>query len=107
MDSGTIEEIVGPLETFTASEAIARARAKAGAAYRGRYKEDKPTTADEILAEIAATILDGSIPLEEALKKAETMLKETDPEALAGDLQERLEAAMFEAAQQATGKARR
>ena len=82
-----------------------------GMPYRGRYRsgkgEDEPKTADAALAEIAATILDGSIPFEEALKKAETMLKEIDPEALAGDLQERLESAMFKAAQQATGKAKR
>ena len=81
-----------------------------GMPYRGRYRADnggEPKTADAALAEIAATILDGSIPFEEALKKAETMLKEIDPEALAGDLQERLESAMFEAAQKATGKAKR
>lgn len=73
-------------------------------AFRGRFA-DKPTDrASEILNEIAATILDGSIPFEEALKQAEKKLKEIDVGELAEGLEKALENAMYEAAAKATRK---
>ena len=67
-------------------------------------REGQPSSAKDILAEIAATILDGSKPFEEALKEAQKKLEAVDPGELAGDLQSALENAMFEAAAAATAK---
>ena len=50
------------------------------------------------MAEIAATILDGSVPYEEALETARKKLEKIDPELLADDLEKELESAMFQAA---------
>ena len=74
------------------------------AAFRGRESQPQPSTAQQILADIAATILNGSIPFEEALKAAEKKLAEIDAGELAGDLEKALEQAMFEAAAAATEK---
>jgi len=77
--------------------------------FRGRGdaaapEKDAPTAAQKILNEIAATILDGSKPFEEALKEAQKKLEEVDVGVLAGDLEKELEKAMFEAAAKATSK---
>ena len=96
-----LREIVGPLDSFNAAQAIARAKAS----FRGRAQTPAaPQKAKDILAEIAATILDGSKPFEEALKEAQKKLEAVDPGELAGDLQSTLENAMFEAAAAATAK---
>ncbi len=63
-----------------------------------------PSTANAILADIAATILDGSTPFEDALKEAQRKLEAVDPSLLAGDLEDALEKAMFDAAAKATGR---
>ena len=75
-------------------------------AFRGRFT-DKPTGAKKILAEIAETILDGSVPFEEALKAAQEKLEKADVGELADGLEKALEDAMYEAAAQATGKDRK
>ena len=73
--------------------------------FRGRESQpSQPSTSQQILADIAATILDGSIPFEEALKEAQKKLEAIDPGMLAGDLEKALEKAMFEAAAAATAK---
>ncbi len=54
-----------------------------------------PSRAPSILAPLAAAILDGSIPFEEALKKAQSELEKIDPSLLAQDLEKQLEEAMF------------
>ncbi len=61
----------------------------------------------KILADIAATILDGSTPFEDALKAAQSKLESIDPSLLSTDLERALEEAMFDAAAKATGEARR
>ena len=74
-------------------------------AFKGVFKSaPKPDSPEAILAEIAATILDGSVPFENALKSAEKRLAEIDPSILAGNLEKALEKAMFEAAAKATEK---
>ena len=74
-------------------------------AFKGVFKDTpKPDSPEAILAEIAATILDGSVPFEDALKSAEKRLAEIDPSILAGNLEKALEKAMFEAAAKATEK---
>lgn len=75
-------------------------------AFRGRFA-DKPTGAKKILAEIAETILDGSVPFEEALKAAQEKLEKADIGELADGLEKALEDAMYEAAAKATGKDRK
>lgn len=60
------------------------------------------TTAETVLADVAATILDGSTPFEEALEAAQEKLEAIDPSLLAGDLEKALEEAMYEAAAEAT-----
>lgn len=66
--------------------------------------KNRPSGAEAVLAEIAATILDGSSPYEEALETARKKLEKIDPELLAGDLEKELESAMFQAAAEvATG----
>ncbi len=60
------------------------------------------SAAQKALSNVAAAILDGSIPYEEALKKAQAELEKIDPALLAQDLEKELEKAMFEAAAQAT-----
>lgn len=72
-------------------------------AFKGVFKDaPKPDSPEAILAEIAATILDGSVPFEDALKSAEKRLAEIDPSILAGNLEKALEKAMFDAAAKAT-----
>lgn len=56
------------------------------------------SAADELLAEVARTILDGSVPFEEALKATQRKLDAADIGTLAQPLEEALEKAMFEAA---------
>lgn len=74
-------------------------------AFKGVFKDaPKPDSPEAILAEIAATILDGSVPFEDALKSAEKRLAEIDPSILAGNLEKALEKAMFDAAAKATEK---
>lgn len=76
-------------------------------AFRGVFRDGNRPGADtpeKILSEIAATILDGSVPFEEALKSAEKLLADVDPSKFAGNLEKALEKAMFEAAAQATEK---
>ena len=63
--------------------------------------ENSPST---ILADIAATILDGSVPFEDALKSAQSKLESIDPSLLSTDLERALEEAMFDAAAKATAK---
>ena len=65
--------------------------------------KNRPSGAEAVLAEIAATILDGSSPYEEALETARKKLEEIDPELLADDLEKELESAMFQAAADAVG----
>ena len=64
----------------------------------------RPSAVDTVLAEIAATILDGSMPYEAALKAAQEKLAAIDPAAISGDLEQALEEAMFKAAAQATNE---
>ena len=74
-------------------------------AFKGVFKDaPKPDSPEAILAEIAATILDGSVPFEDALKSAEKRLAEIDPSILSGNLEKALEKAMFDAAAKATEK---
>lgn len=98
-----LEKIVGPIESFSAPEAIARARRSC----RIRSVHSAPCTATQlILNGIAKTILDGSMTLAEALKEAQKQLDEAKLADLAGDLQEELEKAMFSAAAQAAAPRR-
>ena len=60
--------------------------------------------ADALLAEVAAAVLDGSVPYEEALRRADRALAAIDPAALAGGLEKALERAMSAAAAKATGR---
>lgn len=81
----------------------------APAAFRAAFSKkgpaaDAPSSANAILADIAATILDGSTPFEDALKEAQRKLENVDPSLLAGDLEDALEKAMFDAAAKATGR---
>ena len=64
---------------------------------------NRPSGADAILAEIAATILDGSVPFEEALRRAQEKLDAIDLETLSKPLEEALEEAMFDRAAKAVG----
>lgn len=64
---------------------------------------NRPSGADAVLAEIAATILDGSVPFEEALKRAQAKLDAIDLETLSKPLEEALEEAMFDRAAKAVG----
>ncbi|MBQ3749503.1 MAG: DUF935 family protein [Kiritimatiellae bacterium] len=66
--------------------------------------KNRPSAVDAILAEIAATILDGSVPYEAALKSAQEKLAAMDPDIISGDLEQALEEAMFKAAAQATNE---
>ncbi|MGN0846823.1 MAG: DUF935 family protein [Kiritimatiellia bacterium] len=66
---------------------------------------EPPATAQAVLAEIAAMILDGSTPLEEALKEAQRKLEAIDPSLLAADLEKAIEEAMFKAAAAASERA--
>ena len=68
---------------------------------------NRPSGADAVLAEIAATILDGSVPFEEALKRAQEKLDAIDLETLSKPLEEALEAAMFDKAAEAVSKERK
>ena len=68
---------------------------------------NRPSGADAILAEIAATILDGSVPFEEALKRAQEKLDSADLETLSKPLEEALEKAMFDKAAEAVSKERK
>ena len=63
--------------------------------------KNRPSGADAVLAEIAATILDGSVPFEEALKSALEKLDAVDLEALSKPLEEALEEAMADRAAKA------
>lgn len=74
-------------------------------AFKGRFS-DTPKGAKKILSEIAETILDGSVPFEEALKAAKEKLENVDLSELSDDLEKALEDAMYEAAARATGKAK-
>ena len=65
--------------------------------------KNRPSGAEAVLAEIAATILDGSVPYEEALETAREKLEKIDPAILADDLEKELENAMFKAAADAVG----
>ena len=65
---------------------------------------NRPSGVDAILAEIAATILDGSVPFEEALKRAQEKLDAIDLETLSKPLEEALEEAMFDRAAKAVEK---
>ena len=65
---------------------------------------NRPSGADAILAEIAATILDGSVPFEEALRRAQEKLDAIDLETLSKPLEEALEEAMFDRAAKAVEK---
>lgn len=64
----------------------------------------RPSAVDAILAEIAATILDGSVPYEAALRSAQEKLAAMDHDIISGDLEQALEEAMFRAAAQATNE---
>lgn len=68
---------------------------------------NRPSGADAILAEIAATILDGSLPFDEALKRAQEKLDSADLETLSKPLEEALEKAMFDKAAEAVSKERK
>ena len=70
-----------------------------GSQFTATAKKNKPST---ILADIAATILDGSTPFEDALKAAQAKLESIDPSLLSTDLERALEEAMFDAAATAT-----
>lgn len=76
-------------------------------AFRGRFSDKPADKAQEVLADIAATILDGSVPFEEALKSAQKKLEDVDPGVFAEGLEKALEEAMYEAAAQAAGKVRK
>lgn len=77
-------------------------------AFRGAFRggsEPAPPPAgspEAILADVAATILDGSVPYEAALREAERKLAAVDASRLAGGLEKALEEAMFDAAAKAT-----
>lgn len=64
----------------------------------------RPSDASAILADVAATILDGSVSFEDALKAAAEQLEKIDPALLAEGLEEALEKAMFAAAAEAAKK---
>lgn len=51
-----------------------------------------------LLMELARTVLDGSIPFEEALKRAQDLLEQADIDTLSSPLERQLEQAMFQAA---------
>ncbi len=55
----------------------------------------RPSAAEAVLAEIAAAILDGSVPYEQAIKNAQKRLEELKLEDLSTDLEDALEKAMF------------
>ena len=59
--------------------------------------KNRPSGAGAVLADLAATILDGSVPYEEALKSAQEKLSAIDPAEIGGDLEKALEKAMFDA----------
>ena len=61
--------------------------------------------AQKALAALAAQILDGSIPFEDALRNAQKTLETLDPALLASDLEKTLEREMFAQAAKATEKA--
>ena len=65
--------------------------------------KNRPSGADAILADLAATILDGSVPFEDALKAAQEKLDQADLNALSSGLEAALEGAMYEAAATAAG----
>ena len=65
---------------------------------------NRPSGADAVLAEIAATILAGSVPFDEALKRAREKLDAIDLETLSKPLEEALEEAMFDRAAKAVEK---
>lgn len=66
----------------------------------------RPSATEAVLAELASTILDGSVPYEEALKRAQEQLEVLDPVILAGGLEKALEEAMFKAAAEAMEESR-
>jgi phage gp29-like protein len=66
----------------------------------------RPSATEAVLAELASTILDGSVPYEEALKRAQEQLEALDPAILAGGLEKALEEAMFKAAAEAMEESR-
>lgn len=78
------------------------------ATFRGSRREGSGNKAEgnesasSILSQIAETILDGSVPFEDALKKASEMLDKADLNALSTDLETALEQAMFDAAAKAS-----
>ena len=67
-------------------------------------KNNGENSPSRILADIAATILDGSTPFEDALKAAQSKLESIDPSLLSTDLERALEEAMFDAAAKATAR---
>ena len=81
-----------------------------GASTAPSTKHQAPSTKHQalstksILADIAATILDGSVPFEDALKAAQSKLESVDPSLLSTDLERALEEAMFDAAAKATAR---
>jgi len=68
-----------------------------------QIEKKRPSAAEAVLAEIAAAILDGSVPFEEALKRAQEKLDAIDLETLSKPLEEALEEAMFDRAAKAVG----
>ena len=76
-------------------------QAPVNASFRGR-KVNPEGARDDFLSKLASQILDGSVPFEEALKKAQEMIDSADIEALSTPLEEALEKAMFKAAAEAT-----
>lgn len=60
-----------------------------------QIEKKRPSAAEAVLAEIAADILDGSVPYEQAIKNAQKRLEELKLEDLSTDLEAALEKAMF------------
>ena len=63
-----------------------------------KAKAAQPKGIENLLMELARTVLDGSIPFEEALKRAQSLLENADIETLSAPLERKLEQAMFQAA---------
>ena len=100
-----------PLQTHEKALQIAPGaadgRGEGSGAPPSQIAKNRPSGAEAVLAEFAATILDGSVPYEEALKAAREKLEKTDPAILADDLEKELENAMFKAAAEAMEEKRK
>ena len=75
-------------------------------AFPAQIAKKRPSATEAVLAELASTILDGSVPYEEALKRAQEQVEALDPAILAGGLEKALEEAMFKAAAEAMEESR-